>query len=330
MSILLIIFLLFLSNTGFTNEFSEYYIYYNGLIQVYKSVYPVEPFFEYTKVVKYIWKRPEAKLRKIREVVSSDFPLILVHGIDPNEINGEWTIYKNLFVEAWNSNLPPNYELYLFLYPTLDVPLEDTAKIFVKEVLSIGKQVNVYAHSMGGLLLRHALQDERLRMQINKMIFAGTPHKGSPLSDLVLINKKILSLHHNYDILKKAMLALNSMGVYIEAPNYTYLAVNSNNPDIPENCTFLNFAGTIEDNPRKIGNNLLKTEFFTSVGLISINLVARTLYPSDSDYFKNDGLVPLSSAVYYGNARVFEGYDHFDLAVAKEIILEAVSYFYGH
>lgn len=301
-------------------------MYYNNAIPVYRTINEIKPFFEYTRIAKMFWERPVPEIVKIRDGEPS---VILIHGIDPMEVNGSWTLYKEYFVNTWNSLLPKNCGLYIFIYPTLDVPLEETAKILVDEIIKLNKKVNIYAHSMGGILLRYALQDEEFRKFVNKIIFAGTPHLGTPLANFVVLDKSFLKFHPKWDIIKTTILIANIAWVFIEAPNYKYLTFGFENPEIPQNITFMNFAAKINANTSRIVENLINTEFFSSTALQILESTTKIIYPKDTDFTQNDGMVPLFSATYYGNEKVFEGFDHADLSISETIVKEAIKYFFG-
>ncbi|MGC8820644.1 MAG: esterase/lipase family protein [Fervidobacterium sp.] len=303
---------------------AEFYVYYNNGIPIYRSTYEIKPFFEFTSIAKFSWEMPKAQLIKIR---SGKVPVVLVHGIDPMEIYGVWTDYKKKFIEAWKRLLPNNFALYIFIYPSLDVPIEDSAEIFFEEVSKLEGKVNIYAHSMGGILLRYALQREELVKKISKIIFAGTPHIGSPLANFVVADKDILKLRSDWEFIKTVLLIANVSGGFTQAPNYKYISIGFENPQIPENVHFVNFAARIKNDAATTVSNLLNTEFFTSFGLESLNRVTKILYPPNSEFVENDGMVPLSSAIYFGNAKIFDGYDHSDLAYYDIIVNEAIKEF---
>jgi len=310
---------------GSIGQAQEYYTYYYGLTPVYRSLYEIKPFFEYTRVVKSAWKRPEPELIKLRDGIE---PVVLVHGIDPDEIYGVWTVYKKMLTDSWKKFLPEEYGLYIFLYPSLDIPLEEIANALVKQISNLSYKVNIYAHSMGGIVVRYALQDEKFRESVSKVVFAGTPHIGSPLANFVVMDKSILKLHPKYDIIRPVLLSANISGVFIEAPNYKYISVGFNNPDIPNGVEFLNFAGFVISDLSKMILNLVETEIFSTTALYVLNAVVKTLYPEDSIYVQNDGMVPLASAIYYGKEKVFPMYDHADLAFSEKVVKEAINYFY--
>ncbi|WP_372590468.1 acetyltransferase [Fervidobacterium pennivorans subsp. carthaginiensis] len=314
------------------DDYGIYYVYYNTIVPVYKTLYKIDPFFEYTKVVEYRWKRSETRLVEIRKPRNQEPSVILIHGIDPNEINGEWTNYKNYFVDTWKRCLPEEYGLYIFVYPSLDIPLEESAKKLVQEIQKLAlsteqKCFNFYAHSMGGLLLRYALQDSGFRNHVAKVIFAGTPHIGSPFANFIVMNKKILKLRNDWDYLKMILISANSVGIFIEAPNYDYLLYGREHPGIPETVEFMNFASVIKNNNDPIVQNILRTEPFSSVVMIFLNSVSRVIFP-EGEFTKNDGMVPLISATAFGKSEIFEGFDHADFILSDIIVKKAIEFFY--
>ncbi|AFG35808.1 putative acetyltransferase/hydrolase with alpha/beta hydrolase fold [Fervidobacterium pennivorans DSM 9078] len=336
-SFLLIFSLTFLMSSTLTfaqgnDDYGIYYVYYNTIVPVYKTLYKIDPFFEYTKVVEYRWKRSETRLVEIRKPRNQEPSVILIHGIDPNEINGEWTNYKNYFVDTWKRCLPEEYGLYIFVYPSLDIPLEESAKKLVQEIQKLAlsteqKCFNFYAHSMGGLLLRYALQDSGFRNHVAKVIFAGTPHIGSPFANFIVMNKKILKLRNDWDYLKMILISANSVGIFIEAPNYDYLLYGREHPGIPETVEFMNFASVIKNNNDPIVQNILRTEPFSSVVMIFLNSVSRVIFP-EGEFTKNDGMVPLISATAFGKSEIFEGFDHADFILSDIIVKNAIEFFY--
>jgi len=118
------------------DDYGVYYVYYNSLVPVYKTLYKIDPFFEYTKVAEYNWKRPETRLVEIRKPKNQEPSVILIHGIDPNEINGEWTNYKSTLLILGKDVCRKNMGLYIFVYPSLDIPLEESAKNLCKKFKS--------------------------------------------------------------------------------------------------------------------------------------------------------------------------------------------------
>ncbi|MGQ9856816.1 MAG: lipase family alpha/beta hydrolase [Fervidobacterium sp.] len=318
---------------------AKYYVYYNSLVPIYVSLTKIEPFFEYSKVVEYDWERPQAKIYELRKPKNDAPSILLIHGIDPYEIYGTWTRYKAIFRDSWTKILPEDYGLYFFIYPSLDIPLEESADALVVEVINISQKLredygnenlsfNIYAHSMGGLLVRYSLQNEEFRKYVNKIIFAGTPHIGSPLANFIVMNKNLLKLRKDWEFIKNVLLISNISGGYTYAPNYNYLVYGSNHPEIPEDIEFLNFGTVIMQKTNTVFENLRTTEFFSTTGLLFLKSVTDILFP-DKQFTDNDGMVPIESATYYGNSEIFRGFDHADLVMSDIIIKKAIEYFYG-
>lgn len=318
---------------------AKYYVYYNSLVPIYISLTKIEPFFEYSKVVEYDWERPQAKIYEIRKPKNDAPSVLLIHGIDPNEIYGTWTRYKAIFRDSWTKILPEDYGLYFFIYPSLDIPLEESADALVEEVINISQKLredygndnlrfNIYAHSMGGLLVRYALQNEEFRKYVYKIIFAGTPHIGSPLANFIVMNKNLLQLRKDWGFIKNVLIASNISGGYTYAPNYRYLMYGSRYPEVPNDVEFLNFAAVIIQKADVMFENLVTTEMFSTTGLLFLKSVTDILFP-DKQFTDNDGMVPIESATYYGKYEVFRGFDHADLVMSDIIIKKAIEYFYG-
>jgi len=310
-------------------------VYYNSVFPIYKSLYEIKPFFEFSKVVQYEWKRPEARLIELRKSTNDEPPVILVHGIDPREINGEWTEYKTYFVNTWKRYLPDGYGLYIYIYPSLDIPLEESAQKLVKEVLKLSqrqstqnRKFNFYAHSMGGLLVRYALQDEKFVKCVNKIIFAATPHIGSPLANFVVMDKRFLILRKDWNLIKSILIGANISGVFIQAPNYRYLIYGSKHPEIPHGVDYINFAGFIERKVDVAISNIAQTEPFSTAGMLILNTVTAMLF-NEGDFTANDGMVPLVSAIETGKSVIFNGFDHADFILSDIIVNRAVEFFYG-
>ncbi|MFN4268250.1 MAG: acetyltransferase, partial [Fervidobacterium pennivorans] len=152
-------------------------------------------------------------------------------------------------------------------------------------------------------------------------------HIGSPFANLIVMNKKILKLRNDWDYLKMILISANLSGIFIEAPNYTYLQYGREHPSIPETVEFMNFASLITNTNEPIVQNILKTEPFSSVAMIFLNSVSRVLFP-EGEFTKNDGMVPLISATAFGKSKIFEGFDHSDFILSDIIVKNAIEFFY--
>jgi pimeloyl-ACP methyl ester carboxylesterase len=118
------------------------------------------------------------------------YTVVLVHGLDdPGRI---WLTLRPKLIEA-------GYTVAQFEYPN-DQPLDDSAKLMVEELEKLKRlgvhRVTIVAHSMGGLISRHALTDPRWYAgrgkghpaypDVDRLVMTGTPQQGSELARLRL------------------------------------------------------------------------------------------------------------------------------------------------
>mgnify|MGYP002633649491 CR=1 FL=1 len=105
-------------------------------------------------------------------------PLILVHGLGGNRGNFR-------LMRGW-LGLQGRRRSYAVGLP-VDVPLADLGRHlahYVDEVVAVNKlgndsQVDIVAHSMGGLVARLALLDVGTAQRVHSLITLGTPHHGT-------------------------------------------------------------------------------------------------------------------------------------------------------
>jgi pimeloyl-ACP methyl ester carboxylesterase len=88
------------------------------------------------------------------------------------------------------------YRVFIFQYPThLDVVQSAAAlATHVRNVLPAGvasPDLTVIAHSLGGLVARHALQGADLAGRVRDLITLAAPHHGTVLASLVMANTRI-------------------------------------------------------------------------------------------------------------------------------------------
>ncbi len=121
------------------------------------------------------------------EQMQPDFPdvppLILVHGWNGDE--STWPAPRRL-IELENLL---QRDVYMFtyrtaVYPNRFPPLEVVEEQFTR-YLAPYTQVDVVAHSMGGLLVRHYLSDHN-DSPIRRVVFLATPHFGSNAARLLM------------------------------------------------------------------------------------------------------------------------------------------------
>ena len=110
---------------------------------------------------------------------------VVVHGIFNNHTN-----VKDLggFLAsdiALMSNLPSDTYDQVWCYEyKWEANIADNGKLFAQQLNSKmpdAAQTDIFAHSMGGLVSRWALEKEGLGNRITRLITLGTPHEGVPL-----------------------------------------------------------------------------------------------------------------------------------------------------
>ncbi len=307
--------------------FAEYYYsYYFGSVEIYRSLEKIEKtFFSYSRIEEKYWIPPEPKISEIRH---GEPKILLIHGVDPSEIYGEIGQYKKLFIEAFLKNVPESIGLYLFIYPSLDSDLSEIGDFLARKVIEFDSKVFIYAHSMGGLVLRYALRNLEFVKHVEKFIFAGTPHKGSPWAIYINTPSFIIESHKDSFLLKNTLLFGNTSGAYIRATNYYYLIPGIDFPELPKELEYLSFVAQIDDD-NILSNKRFGLDIFPRTGLWYLASLSNYLYGKDSEYSRNDGMVPVESASALGNVVFFEGFDHFDLVINPYIVKKALEYFLG-
>lgn len=87
------------------------------------------------------------------------------------------------------------YHVYFYQYPThLCVKVSGQALAAeLRRVLpaSVSDDLVVIAHSLGGLVARHALQDDDIAPRVRDVITLATPHHGTVLASLVMADARI-------------------------------------------------------------------------------------------------------------------------------------------
>lgn len=89
------------------------------------------------------------------------------------------------------SSLHNDYDLVVtFDYENLNTPIKDIAKALKTNLQNIGiaagtdKQVDIVAHSMGGLVSRYLIEHDGGEKFINHLVMVGTPNGGSPYASV--------------------------------------------------------------------------------------------------------------------------------------------------
>ncbi|QTA38975.1 esterase [Thermosipho ferrireducens] len=325
MTILLLCFYAFFIS-GFSLPLYEYKL---KNIVVYRSLEKLEdPFFSYDSIDIKDWK-PFAP--QLLELQKGKTIIILVHGISPREVYNPLDIYKQAMINAFKKSIPDNVGLYLFLYPSLVCNFKSTGESLVNFTRKFDK-FYIYAHSLGGIIVRYALQSEEFQQKVQKVIFAGTPHRGSPLATFLALKKEIFK-NLNLDtveLIKFALITSNAFGASIEAPVYKKIIFGKKFPEVPDNVNYINFVGILTynfSNTRETIQNILLSNPLTLAGLLLLKYISDNIFPESSEFRLSDGMVPYVSANYNDKSIVFYGANHADLAMRRDIIEKALAIF---
>lgn len=106
-------------------------------------------------------------------------PLLLVHGLYHNP--SVWIFFRRCLKRAGFGNIYTfGYNSFTRTYP--DLVFEMTRRM--EEVLAEnpGQKVGLIGHSLGGLIVRGAMADDRFKGRLGAVITLGAPHQGSELA----------------------------------------------------------------------------------------------------------------------------------------------------
>lgn len=226
--------------------------------------------------------------------------IILVHGMDDNA--DSWNEMLDYFD---NHNIADNYNVWTFEYKWM-LPIADNGqKMYDMIVKKISDEINEYpiivAHSMGGLVARYYISLNSDSKYHYRLITLGTPHLGSGLADLASI----------FDW-------ANVTGVTDLAPGSSFLEdLNSNSNEQAHHSTYwlLNGkVGTYFHCYEEVMGHCAIPGYKWHSPKPPANIKAGHAALEKS----NDGMVPRSSARFYGDDDVnrvddFEWVNHISL-----------------
>ncbi len=286
-------------------------------------------------------------------------PLLLIHGWQPNgnPASPDTTIWNN-FVAYYDNDqeLKDNFKVYYVRYYSNWISIDDIGHELRYDLDAItefqGKQLSIVAHSMGGLVARSFMNrsigsgsyaNQKGGARVEKLITLGTPHHGSPMSNglvrqTALPNSFDLNLLTRFDILFSPIqyYELNRSNMfwdnyrnpdlfdyveYSEEKN-NWLTSSKMNADTEFDSKIIAYAGsyTALDIPIPIVDNYVGLDTFGAYGLGDITMrIMWSINYSISE--TNDGIVPISSALFYDhniqNTRYFPLYNHTRIAKGK-------------
>ncbi|WP_414624476.1 caspase family protein [Calothrix sp. CCY 0018] len=122
------------------------------------------------------------------KVASANKILLYIHGIIGDTESLLPSIKSAKFVEAGiEKKLEDKYDLVLaFDYENLNTTIQENAKLLKQRLEEVGisanhgKQLDIVAHSMGGLVSRVFIEEENGNQIVQHLVMLGTPNAGSP------------------------------------------------------------------------------------------------------------------------------------------------------
>ncbi len=273
-------------------------------------------------------------------------PLLLVHGwqligMPADYGGGVWNNFKTFYTQdtenKYGEDLKNVYKIYTVEYKSNLISVEELGRLFREKVDEMKlENITIIAHSMGGLVSRAFMESSvnggsKGGELVNKLITLGTPHHGSPMAngpvrmsfndsnlskrinnaDLLLFGHFLDAPAHdqhnrsdlhwdNFDLLFN-----EDKNAYQKEKNDWLIALNSQtsyDDKIIAYAGIWNGINHISDNnfAYSAGNKVM-----SEMGLRRVNPFI-TL---------NDGIVPLSSALYMNhiveeNTRILSPYNH--------------------
>ncbi len=122
---------------------------------------------------------------------SEGVPIILVHGLYHNP--SAWLIMRCRLKRAGFGNVY-TYGYSSFSLTYFDLVHEMTQKMEQVLAANPGRKLALVGHSLGGLIIRGAMADDRFCGKISVVVTLGSPHKGSELA-WIGIGRLARSLH---------------------------------------------------------------------------------------------------------------------------------------
>ncbi|WP_178989217.1 YCF48-related protein [Winogradskyella schleiferi] len=170
-------------------------------------------------------------------------PVLMVHGLWSNGSDA----FGNMRTALLETGMYHNYQLKHFNYtndafvfenaPTLNYVKNQLKDLCIRNNHSTGK-IDLFGHSMGGLVSRFYIQSNQYENDVNKLITFNTPHSGSQWADLLIdpefnfLTPFLTDLNHNptngaIDNLRVNGSFINSLNNNSNSPNYDNIGLHS-------------------------------------------------------------------------------------------------------
>jgi len=270
---------------------------------------------------------PYACLEETDDIdLGTRIPLILIHRWNPGGVNAaplsdSWDNFVEYYKKS--PSLKAVYKLYRFNYNSNVVTIADISTALGNSLNThsgnLGaKSLVIMGHSMGGLIARAHLQGIGGRGILN-VITLGTPHHGTPLANgpvaMTLANPLVGLLGGIFDLTGDVpSSAINRVELHwdnfeIQNPIGDGNAwLETLNRDRSLDQRLIVYGGDL---------NLADCNLFLSLSYCGGNIA---LINGFYRQFKNDGAVPLDSALFYDHSvirRTEAGYNHLEIAIGK-------------
>ncbi|HRW62635.1 MAG TPA: hypothetical protein P5132_04070 [Bacteroidales bacterium] len=244
--------------------------------------------------------------------------IILVHGMDDNA--DTWDDMLDYFDDH---NIDDNFNVWVYEYKWWDHIAYNGQKMYEMIAEKTFDEINEYpiivAHSMGGLVARYYISLDLDPRYHYRLITLGTPHLGSGLADLASIFDwanvtGVTDLAPGSSFLED----LNSANSYEKEQHSTYWLINGK-------------VGTYFYCYAHIGDHCVMPGYKWHSPMPPANIKAGYAALEKS----NDGMVPRSSARFYGDYDVhrvddFEWVDHISLNKNEEICKWVTNFIKAH
>ena len=242
------------------------------------------------------------------EVENATNILICVHGII-----GDTNVMAEEIRDTYDIGV---FDLVLtFDYENLNTPIEETTRQLKEALNDVGihadsnKNVTILAHSMGGLVSRHLIEQLDGKSFISKLIMAGTPNAGSNVSNIVdyrnlattlftLVANSGFGIPAAATVLgalqysEKLTVTLEQM--HTEKSEFLKALNHSSNPGIPYYIIAGNFKEYIAENPDQQGFIDKALRFGANVFYDDLNDIAVSL---DSITYIQNGRTPIPEII---------------------------------
>jgi pimeloyl-ACP methyl ester carboxylesterase len=122
-----------------------------------------------------------------QRVTQAERIVLYIHGIIGDTKSLLSSLKQPVIIEDNNRSLRDRYDLVLtFDYENINTPIEENARLLKQRLEQVGlganhgKVLHIVAHSMGGLVSRWFIEQERGNNVVQHLIMLGTPNAGSP------------------------------------------------------------------------------------------------------------------------------------------------------